>query len=163
MAVGANGEFLIGEFDRDANNNNSYMHLRAYTQQGTSRVVIGPGAGAPAPGVTAAVRTDGPVTDTRLQIDVSNVPALPGQQLWLALLGNGQLLFVGEREGLVAFQCPGTCDAPANRAATGSPQRIEYLHWDVRGLIGYIGWGRSFAEMVDTGQMREVHTIAAQP
>ena len=111
-------------------------------------------------------RMDGPATDTRLQIDVSNLPALAGQQLWLALLSNGQLLFVGEREGLVVFQCPGTCDAPANRAATGSPQRIEYLHWDVRGLIGakvYLGWGRSFAEMVDTGQMLEIHTVAPAP
>lgn len=166
MAVGPHGEFLVGEYARDANNNN-FMTLRAYTQQGTSRVVIGPGAGAPPPDVTAAVRMDGPVTDTRLQIDVSNVPGLPGQQLWLALMTtNGQLLFVGEREGLVAFQCPGFCDAPANRRATGSPQRIEYLHWDVRGLIGakvYIGWGRSFGEMVDTGQIREVHTVGVQP
>lgn len=109
---------------------------------------------------------DGLANDTRLQIDVSNLPALPGKQQWLALLSNGQLLFVGEREGLVAFQCPGSCDSQTNRRATGGPQRIEYLLWGVRGLVGakvYIGWGRSFAEMVDTGQMREVHTISAQP
>lgn len=166
MGMGPHGEFLVGELVYNGSNP-ATMQLRSYTQQGTSRVLIGPGAGAPAPGVSAAVRMDGPATDTRLQIDVSNVPGLPGQQLWLALLTtNGQLLFVGEREGLVAFQCPGSCDAPANRRATGSPQRIEYLHWDVRGLIGakvYIGWGRSFGEMVDTGQMREIYTVYGQP
>lgn len=56
------------------------------------------------------------------------------------------------------------CGPDAFHRATGGPQRIEYLRWDVRGLIGAkacIGWGRSFAEMVDTVQMREIHTVAA--
>ena len=55
------------------------------------------------------------------------------------------------------------CGPDAFHRATGGPQRIEYLRWDVRGLIGAkacIGWGRSFAEMVDTVQMREIHTVA---
>jgi len=72
-------------------------------------------------------------------------------------------MFLGGN-GFVTFQCPGACDAPANRAASGSPQRIEYPGLDVRGFIGakiYIGWGRSFAEMVNTGQIREVHTVVS--
>lgn len=164
MGMGAHGEFLVAELARDANNN-AYMTLRSYTQQGTSAVVIGPGAAVPVLPVTAAARMDGPLIDTRLQIDVSNVPAMPGQQLWFAMLHNSQLMFLGGN-GFVTFQCPGSCDAPANRAASGNPQRLEYPGLDVRGFIGaklYIGWGRSFAEMVDTGQVLEVHTIAAQP
>lgn len=164
MTVGAHGEFLVGEYARDANNN-AYMTLRSYTQQGVSSVVIGPGAAVPAPDVAIAASLQGPLIDTRMVIDVSNVPALPGQQLWLAVLHNSQLMFLGGN-GFVTFQCPGACDAPANRAASGSPQRIEYPGLDVRGFIGakiYIGWGRSFAEMVDTGQLREVHTVATPP
>lgn len=164
MTVGANGEFLVGELARDANNN-AYMTLRSYTQQGTSSVVIGPGAVVPAPDVVIAASLQGPLIDTRMVIDVSNVPAIPGQQLWLAVLHNSQLMFLGGN-GFVTFQCPGACDAPANRAASGSPQRLEYPGLDVRGFIGakiYIGWGRSFAEMVDTGQMREVHTVVSPP
>lgn len=162
MTVGAHGEFLVGELAQEVKDV-TYTQLRSYTQQGTSTVVIGPGAVVPAPDVVIAASLQGPLIDTRMVIDVGNVPAIPGQQLWLAVLHNSQLMFLGG-SGFVTFQCPGTCDAPANRAASGSPQRIEYPGLDVRGFIGakiYIGWGRSFAEMVDTGQIREVHTVVS--
>jgi len=162
MTVGAHGEFLVGELAQEVKDV-TYTQLRSYTQQGTSTVVIGPGAVVPAPDVAITASLQGPLIDTRMVIDVGNVPAIPGQQLWLAVLHNSQLMFLGGN-GFVTFQCPGACDAPANRAASGSPQRIEYPGLDVRGFIGakiYIGWGRSFAEMVNTGQIREVHTVVS--
>lgn len=43
MGMGPYDDFLVAELARDPNNN-AYMALRSYTQQGTSALVIGPGA-----------------------------------------------------------------------------------------------------------------------
>lgn len=43
MGMGPYDDFLVAELARDPNNN-AHLALRSYTQQGTSALVIGPGA-----------------------------------------------------------------------------------------------------------------------
>ncbi|MES2611482.1 MAG: hypothetical protein V4679_14645 [Pseudomonadota bacterium] len=114
--------------------------------------------------VTAVAAMDGDLQSSRVAVNVRGVPTgAEGYKLWLAVLHNSQLYFHGEA-GFVPFQCPGSCDAPAYQPAVADPQLVAVRNLDARGLIGakvYVGWGRSFAEMVDSGQIREVLTVAA--
>ncbi|KRC34406.1 hypothetical protein ASE28_08635 [Acidovorax sp. Root219] len=114
--------------------------------------------------VTAVAAMEGDLQSSRVAVNVRGVPTgAEGYKLWLAVLHNSQLYFHGEA-GFVLFQCPGFCDAPAYQAVVADPQLVAVRNLDARGLIGakvYLGWGRSFAEMVDSGQIREVLTVAA--
>lgn len=116
--------------------------------------------------VTAVAAMDGDLQASRLLVDIRGVPAGPetGHQLWLAVMHHGQLFFLGGDAGFVPFQCPGACDAPAYRASMADPQQIALSGWDVRSMEGakiYVGWGRSFSEMVNGVQILEVHTVTA--
>lgn len=114
--------------------------------------------------VTAVAAMDGDLQSSRVAVSVRGLPTgAEGYKLWFAVLHNSQLYFHGEA-GFVTFQCPGFCDAPAHQSAVADPQLVAVRNLDARGLIGakvYVGWGRSFAEIVDSGQIREVLTVAA--
>ncbi|MBB6560034.1 hypothetical protein HNP48_002706 [Acidovorax soli] len=128
------------------------------------------GASAATAQVKALAAMEGELQASRLVVDVRDLPtpgpaASPAEQptqLWFAVLHKGQLYFHGGAAGFAAFQCPGACNAPAYKTAASGHETIVVNGWDASGALGaklYVGWGRSFGEMVDNTQMLEVHTV----
>ncbi|MES2611483.1 MAG: hypothetical protein V4679_14650 [Pseudomonadota bacterium] len=115
--------------------------------------------------VTAIAAMEGDLPSSRFVVDVTRLPAGTGEdRLWFAMLHNGQLFFDNGVSGFAPYQCPGSCDAPAYRIVSADTQQILVPGWDLRNFVGarlYVGWGRSFSEMVDRTQILEVHTVAA--
>ncbi len=127
------------------------------------------GASAAMAKVQALAAMEGELQASRLVVDVRDLPTAASAaeqptQLWFAVLHNGQLYFHGRAAGFVAFLCPGACNAPAYKAASSGHETIVFNGWDLSGMTGaklYVGWGRSFSEMVDNTQILEVHTVEA--
>lgn len=86
-----------------------------------------------------------------------------GSKIWLAVWHQGSLIFHGGNLGIVLYQGG---DAPPFLSISRTRETFTFEEYNSTSILGddlYVGYGTSFADMLNNSRYKKIHTFTAIP